>query len=114
MERGVPLISQAALTAGGWLGYADFLVRVGEGLSALGVVLRTVGRKLARSPRPEHLFQFALYGDLLGAERGAPLPDLGEDALSNGFAVGTWRGRRPGPPSKLPVLGVTQAGRVCF
>ena len=28
MERGVPLIYQAALTAGSWLGYADFLVRV--------------------------------------------------------------------------------------
>jgi hypothetical protein len=25
MERGVPLIYQAALTAGAWLGYADFL-----------------------------------------------------------------------------------------
>ena len=31
MERGVPLIYQAALTAGSWLGYADFLVRVEDG-----------------------------------------------------------------------------------
>src|SRR5438876_1118859 len=30
MERGAPLIYQAALTAGAWLGYADFLVRVEE------------------------------------------------------------------------------------
>ena len=114
MERGVPLISQAALTAGGWLGYADFLVRVGKGCPRWAWSYEPWDAKLARSPRPEHLFQLALYGDLLGAERGAPLPDSGEDALSNGFAVGTWRGRRPGPPSKLPVLGVTQAGRVCF
>ena len=28
MEGGAPLIYQAALTAGSWLGYADFLIRV--------------------------------------------------------------------------------------
>ena len=117
MERGVPLISQAALTAGGWLGYADFLVRVGKGCPRWAWSFEPWDAILARTPRPEHLFQL-LYGDLLGAERGAPLPDSGEDALSNGFelglTLGAWRGRRPRPPSKLPVSGITQAGRVCF
>ena len=45
MERGAPLIYQAALTAGPWLGYADFLVRVNERLPALGLVLRALGRQ---------------------------------------------------------------------
>jgi hypothetical protein len=88
-----------AAPSGGWLGYADFLVRVGEGCLRWAWSFEPWDAKLARSPRPEHLFQLALYGDLVGAERGAPLPDSGEDALSNGFELGLTlaRGEAGGP-----------------
>ncbi len=70
MERGVPLIYQAALTAGSWLGYADFLVRVDEGCPRWAWSYEPWDAKLARSARPEHLLQIALYGDLLGTVQG--------------------------------------------
>jgi len=73
MERGVPLIYQAALTAGAWLGYADFLIRVEESCPRWAWSYEPWDAKLARSPRPEHLFQIALYGDLLAAVQGALL-----------------------------------------
>jgi predicted RecB family nuclease len=70
MERGVPLIYQAALTTGAWLGYADFLVRVEEGSPRWAWSYEPWDAKLARSARPEHVLQIALYGDLLGAVQG--------------------------------------------
>lgn len=70
MERGVPLIYQAALTAGAWLGYADFLVRVDEACPRWSWSYQPWDAKLARSARPEHLLQIALYGDLLGTVQG--------------------------------------------
>jgi predicted RecB family nuclease len=72
MERGVPLIYQAALTAGAWLGYADFLVRVDNGCPRWAWSYEPWDAKLARSARPEHLLQIALYGDLLGIVQGRP------------------------------------------
>ena len=70
MERGVPLIYQAALTAGAWLGYADFLVRVEDSCPRWAWCYEPWDAKLARSARPEHLLQIALYGDLLGTVQG--------------------------------------------
>ena len=70
MERGVPLIYQAALTAGSWLGYADFLVRVEDSCPRWAWSYEPWDAKLARTARPEHLLQIALYGDLLGTVQG--------------------------------------------
>ena len=70
MERGVPLIYQAALTAGSWLGYADFLVRVEDGCPRWAWSYEPWDAKLARTARPEHILQIALYGDLLGTVQG--------------------------------------------
>jgi hypothetical protein len=70
MERGSPLIYQAALTAGSWLGYADFLVRVEDTSPRWAWSYEPWDAKLARNARPEHLLQIALYGDLLGAVQG--------------------------------------------
>ena len=86
MERGVHLIYQAALTAGPWLGYADFLVRVDEPCSRWAWSYEPWDAKLARSPKPEHVLQIAIYGDLLGAvqgraaHRGALMLGTGEPA----------------------------------
>jgi predicted RecB family nuclease len=70
MERGAPLIYQAALTAGAWLGYADFLVQVEEGCPRWPWSYHPWDAKLARVARPEHLLQIALYGDLLSTVQG--------------------------------------------
>ncbi len=72
MERGAPLIYQAALTAGSWLGYADFLVRVDEGCPRWAWSYEPWDAKLSRSARPEHLLQIAVYGELLGTIQGRP------------------------------------------
>lgn len=72
MQRGVPLIYQAALTAGPWLGYADFLVRVDDECPRWGWSYEPWDAKLSRSARPEHLLQIAIYGDLLTAVQGRP------------------------------------------
>ncbi|MGB6939571.1 MAG: TM0106 family RecB-like putative nuclease, partial [Xanthobacteraceae bacterium] len=70
MERGVPLIYQAALTAGSWLGYADFLVRVEDNCPRWAWSYEPWDAKLARAARPEHVLQIAIYGDLLGTVQG--------------------------------------------
>ena len=67
MECGTPLIYQAALAADPWIGYADFLVRVASHSPRWAWSYEPWDAKLARSPRPEHLLQIALYGDLLAA-----------------------------------------------
>jgi uncharacterized protein len=70
MERGVPLIYQAAFTAGSWLGYADFLVRVQDGCPRWAWSYEPWDAKLAHTARPEHVLQIAIYGDLLGTVQG--------------------------------------------
>jgi predicted RecB family nuclease len=70
MKRGVPLIYQAALTAGSWLGYADFLIRVEDGCPRWAWSYEPWDAKLARNARPEHILQIALYGDLLATVQG--------------------------------------------
>jgi uncharacterized protein len=71
MERGAPLIYQAVLTAGPWLGYADFLVRVDNNpCPRWAWSYEPWDAKLARSVKPEHVLQIAIYGDLLDAVQG--------------------------------------------
>ncbi len=70
MGRGVPLIYQATLTGGPWLGYADFLVRVDEASTNWAWSYEPWDAKLSRIARPEHLLQIALYGDLLATAQG--------------------------------------------
>ena len=70
MKRGVPLIYQAALAAGSWLGYADFLIRVEDDCPRWAWSYEPWDAKLARNARPEHILQIALYGDLLATVQG--------------------------------------------
>jgi predicted RecB family nuclease len=72
MERGVPLIYQAALTEGSWLGYADFLMRIEDDCPRWAWSYEPWDAKLARNARPEHLLQLSLYADLLGKLQGRP------------------------------------------
>jgi uncharacterized protein len=70
MHAGVEVIHQAALAADGWVGYADFLRRV-ERPSALGAwSYEAWDTKLSHAPKPVHVLQLCLYGDLLGVAQG--------------------------------------------
>jgi len=85
MRSGAEVIYQAALTAGHWQGYADFLLRV-PGRSALGDYLyEALDTKLATSAKPTHALQLSVYSMLLAEEQGAPPPHmhlvLGDDRV---------------------------------
>jgi predicted RecB family nuclease len=70
LAEGPDYIYQAALSAGRWSGYADFLERV-DRPSRLGAIsYEIIDTKLKRSPDPKHVLQLALYSDLLAEAQG--------------------------------------------
>jgi uncharacterized protein len=70
MQRGVPVIAQAALSHQGWNGRADILRRV-EAPSALGGwSYEAIDTKLARETKAGTILQLCLYSDLLAAAQG--------------------------------------------
>ncbi|GEP12020.1 TM0106 family RecB-like putative nuclease [Methylobacterium gnaphalii] len=86
MDRGAPLIAQAALVDGPWIGYADFLVRVETACPSWAWSYEPWDAKLAHTAQPAHVLQIALYGDLLArvqgqvAEHGALMLGSGDPA----------------------------------
>jgi uncharacterized protein len=69
MRDGVDVIYQGALFHPPWYGYSDFLVRVDK-RSRLGAHSYEVAdTKLARSPKPKHVFQLCLYSLLVALEQ---------------------------------------------
>ena len=64
-----PVIYQAALTAGPFSGFADFLL-----LDELGRY-QVWDTKLARSPKPYYAVQLCCYSELLAEETSSPLPE---------------------------------------
>lgn len=86
LRDGVDVIYQGALTASPWLGYSDFLLKV-ERPSLLGdYSYEVLDTKLARSPRPKHVIQLALYSELLAREQGVP-PEHAHLLLGDGARV---------------------------
>ena len=76
MAAGAEVIYQGALRSDGWLGYADFLVRVPVE-SRLGPFgYEPVDTKLSRSAKPKHVLQLCVYAWLLGAEQGLMPPRI--------------------------------------
>jgi predicted RecB family nuclease len=72
MRRGADVIYQAALPAGQWHGYADFLLKV-PGPSAFGDYrYEPLDTKLAGSPKPTHALQLSTYSMLLASAQGTP------------------------------------------
>ena len=76
---GAPVVYQAAMFDGRFLGFADFLVRDGERY-------RVVDTKLARSEKVTALLQLAAYADALAAS-GVPVATEAELRLGNGTTV---------------------------
>lgn len=64
MLAGAPVIYQAALTDGRWIGYPDFLVRVVDGPDGRPAY-EPEDAKLARKAKAEHLLQLGVYAELL-------------------------------------------------
>ncbi len=72
MQRGVPVIAQAALSHQGWNGRADILRRV-EVPSGLGDwSYEPIDTKLARETKAGTILQLCLYADLLSEAQGLP------------------------------------------
>ena len=66
MKASADVIVQPALTSGGWIGYADVLLRV-ETPSNLGEwSYEVLDTKLARETRGGTILQLALYSDIVG------------------------------------------------
>jgi uncharacterized protein len=74
-----PVVYQAAMFDGRFVGFADFLVLDGERY-------RVADTKLARSPRVPALLQLAAYADALGAS-GVPVAPEAELELGDGAVV---------------------------
>jgi predicted RecB family nuclease len=74
-----PVVYQAAMFDGRFVGFADFLVRDGE-------QYRMTDTKLARSPKITALLQLAAYADAL-ADMGVPVAPEAELRLGDGTVV---------------------------
>jgi predicted RecB family nuclease len=74
-----PVVYQAAMLDGRFVGFADFLVRDDEHY-------RVIDTKLARSPRVTALLQLAAYADALAAS-GVPVAPEAELQLGDGTVV---------------------------
>ncbi|HTI77441.1 MAG TPA: TM0106 family RecB-like putative nuclease, partial [Mycobacterium sp.] len=83
VERRAPLIYQAAMFDGRFVGFADFLVL---SHSEAGERYRLRDTKLARSVKVEALLQLAAYADALAAA-GAPVADEVELVLGDGVTA---------------------------
>lgn len=71
IRAGRDVIHQACFLHDGWVGYADFLVRVEEP-SALGAFSYEVhDAKLARHPKPNYIFQLLFYTEQVERIQGA-------------------------------------------
>jgi len=72
MQRGVPVIAQAALTHQGWNGRADILRRVEVPSTLGGWSYEPIDTKLARETKAGTILQLCLYADLLAAMQCLP------------------------------------------
>jgi predicted RecB family nuclease len=72
MQRGFPVIAQAALAHQGWNGRADILRRVEVSSGLGGWSYEPIDTKLARETKAGTVLQLCLYADLLAEMQGLP------------------------------------------
>jgi uncharacterized protein len=76
MRDGYDVIYQGVLTAPGWRGYSDFLIKV-DAPSKLGSwSYEVVDTKLARTAKPKHILQLCVYSELVALEQGVLPRDI--------------------------------------
>ncbi len=97
-----PVVYQAAMFDGRFVGFADFLIRDGERY-------RVTDTKLARSPKVTALLQLAAYADALTAA-GVPIAPDAELELGDGTVV-RYRAQRPDAGLPNPARTTATAAR---
>ena len=83
LKVGPDIVYQGALADGMWGGYADFLERVPISSELGPFSYEVTDTKLKRKPAPDHVFQLALYSDLLAGVQGH-LPECAHVQLGSG------------------------------
>ena len=69
MRDGAEVIFQGALTAPGWHGYSDFLLKVDRASSLGPWSYEVADTKLARSAKPKHVVQLCIYSEIIAREQ---------------------------------------------
>jgi uncharacterized protein len=69
MRQGAEVIYQGALTAPGWHGYSDFLLKVDTASEFGSYSYEVADTKLARSAKPKHVVQLCVYSELVNREQ---------------------------------------------
>lgn len=83
LRAGPDIVYQGALAGGMWGGYADFLERVSTPSEFGPFSYEVMDTKLKRKLAPDHVFQLALYSDLLAEVQGRA-PDCAHAQLGSG------------------------------
>ena len=86
LEAGPDIVYQGTLMGGMWGGYADFLERVPAPSGLGSFSYEVTDTKLKRKPAPDHVFQLALYSDLLAEVQGRA-PECAHVQLGSGERI---------------------------
>lgn len=70
MRDGADVIYQGALTAPGWHGYSDFLLKVNTPSDLGDYSYEVADTKLARTAKPKHVVQLCIYSEMISREQG--------------------------------------------
>jgi predicted RecB family nuclease len=70
MRNAADVIYQGALTAPGWHGYSDFLLKVDTPSDLGDYSYEVADTKLARTAKPKHVVQLCVYSEMIAREQG--------------------------------------------
>jgi predicted RecB family nuclease len=70
MRDGADVIYQGALTAPGWHGYSDFLLKINTPSDLGDYSYEVADTKLARAAKPKHVVQLCVYSEMISREQG--------------------------------------------
>ena len=82
MRSGAEVIYQGALTAPGWHGYSDFLLKVKTPSDLGDYSYEVADTKLARTAKPKHVVQLCVYSEFIAREQGVR-PDFAHVMLGD-------------------------------
>ena len=88
LASGVDVIYQGAFLDPPWLGYSDFLLKVPRPSELGDFGYEVADTKLARTAKPKHVMQMAVYTDILAREQGC-MPERMHVVLGDGSVATT-------------------------
>jgi uncharacterized protein len=86
MKNGADVVYQGTLTAPGWHGYSDFLLKVNSPSNFGAWSYEVADTKLARSAKPKHVVQLCIYSEMIAREQEVR-PDKAYVVLGDGSQV---------------------------